>query len=92
LGAVTALLGERTTWVCTMAIESVVNQHLEHQVDFLAGLDPEVLAAVESIRGDERMHEQLASQNGGRASGIYRALDATIRGMTSLAIWLSTKL
>lgn len=91
LGAVTALLGERAIWVCTAAVENIVNRHLEHQVEFLTGRDPEVLAAVESICDDELRHKQQAVRNGGAAGGLYHVLAAAIRGMTSLAIWLSTK-
>jgi len=92
LGTVTALLGERAIWVCTSAIESTVNAHLEHQVAFLAHSDPEALAAVESIRRDEEAHEEHAVSNGGTSGGLYRILHSTVSGVTSFAIWLSTKL
>jgi ubiquinone biosynthesis monooxygenase Coq7 len=92
LGTVTSLLGERAIWVCTAAIESTVNQHLDHQVAVLANSDPEALAAVESIRRDEEQHENYAVENGGEAPGLYRALRWIVKGATSLAIWLSTKL
>jgi 3-demethoxyubiquinol 3-hydroxylase len=92
LGTVTALLGERAIWVCTSAIESTVNEHLEHQVEFLAKADAEALAAVESIRRDEQAHEEHAGDNGGKSGGLYRVLHSTVRGVTSFAIWLSTKL
>jgi len=92
LGTVTSLLGERAIWVCTAAIESTVNQHLDHQVAVLASRDPEALAAVESIRRDEEQHEDYAVEHGGEAPGLYRALRWIVKGATSLAIWLSTKL
>jgi 3-demethoxyubiquinol 3-hydroxylase len=92
LGSVTSLLGERAIWVCTAAIESTVNQHLDHQVAVLAASDREALAAVQSIRRDEEQHEELAVQNGGEGSGLYRVLRWIVKSATSLAIWLSTKL
>ncbi|NKF24322.1 demethoxyubiquinone hydroxylase family protein [Solimonas marina] len=92
LGTITALLGERAIWVCTSAIENTVNEHLEHQVAFLASADPEALAAVESIRFDEQAHEEHAVNNGGASGGLYRILHGIVRGVTSFAIWLSTKL
>src|SRR4051812_41568394 len=45
LGLFTALLGARAIWVCSAAIESTVNAHLEHQLSFVAA-DAEILAAV----------------------------------------------
>lgn len=92
LGTVTALFGERAIWVCTAAIEHTVNEHLEHQVEFLSKSDPEALAAVQSIRRDEEAHEDHALEHGGRSGGLYRVLHFFVRGATSFAIWLSTKL
>ena len=92
IGITTALMGERAVWVCTAAIENTVNEHLEHQVDFLGQADLEVFAAVQSIRRDEEAHENHALEHGGHGGGLYAILRWTIRGATSLAIWLSTKL
>lgn len=91
-GALTALAGQKAIWVCTAAIERTVNEHLDQQVEFLASRDPEALAAVQSIRRDEEAHEEHAVHYGGESSGIYAALRWVIRGATSIAIWLSTKL
>lgn len=92
LGSLTALLGERAIWVCTAAIENTVNDHLEHQVATLSDHDPEALAAVESIRRDEEAHEEHAVSHGGEGPGLYRVLRWFVKGATSFAIWLSTKL
>jgi 3-demethoxyubiquinol 3-hydroxylase len=92
LGTFTALLGERAIWVCTAAIENTVNAHLDHQVAVLSANDSAALAAVESIRRDEAAHEDHAVRHGGESGGLYRALRWIVKGATSLAIWLSTKL
>jgi 3-demethoxyubiquinol 3-hydroxylase len=92
LGSFTAVLGRKAIWVCTAAIENTVNQHLDHQVEVLAKSDLEALAAVESIRRDEEEHEDHAVKNGGESGGLYRVLRWVVKGATSLAIWLSTKL
>ena len=92
LGSLTAVLGEKAIWVCTAAIENTVNQHLDHQVAALSANDPEALLAVQSIRRDEKEHEEHALQHGGYGRGLYRVLRWAVKGATSLAIWLSTKL
>jgi len=92
LGLITALLGPRSIWVCTAAIEKTVNAHLEHQLAFLQQSDPEVLTAVQSIQRDEQSHEAYASAHGGQPSGAYAILWRSIVGATSFAIWLSTRL
>ncbi|MEO8670578.1 MAG: demethoxyubiquinone hydroxylase family protein [Tahibacter sp.] len=92
IGIATALLGTRSIWVCTTAIERTVSAHLAHQVEFLRASDYDVLAAVQTIQLDEESHEQYASRNGGEATGPYVLLSWVIAGATSFAIWLSTKL
>jgi 3-demethoxyubiquinol 3-hydroxylase len=92
LGTATAVLGEKAIWVCTAAIENTVNQHLDHQVEVLAASDQEALAAVQSIRRDEEEHEGHAVENGGEGRGLYQLLRWLVKGATSLAISLSTKL
>jgi ubiquinone biosynthesis monooxygenase Coq7 len=92
LGTITALIGQRAIWVCTSAIENTVNDHLRHQLALLAEIDPEALAAVQSIRRDEEAHEGHAVAQGGRSGGLYRVLHIFVSGTTSFAIWLSTKL
>jgi ubiquinone biosynthesis monooxygenase Coq7 len=92
LGVITALAGQRAIWVCTAAIENTVNQHLAEQVAFIGPRDPEVLAAVQSIRADEEAHEDHALTHGGIGTGLYLVLRSIIVGATSFAIWLSTKL
>jgi ubiquinone biosynthesis monooxygenase Coq7 len=92
LGVLTALCGERAIWVCTAAVESTVNAHLEHQVEFLREVDAEALAAVESIRKDEQAHEAHASGLAGPPRGLHALLWRVVAGSTALAIWLSTRL
>ncbi|QBB71316.1 demethoxyubiquinone hydroxylase family protein [Pseudolysobacter antarcticus] len=92
LGFFTALLGQRAIWVCTAAVESRVNAHLEHQVEFLGERDEQVLFAVQSIRSDEASHEAHARAQGGTPTGLYALLWRGIYGATSFAIWLSTNL
>jgi ubiquinone biosynthesis monooxygenase Coq7 len=92
LGVFTAILGQRAVWICTAAIESTVNAHLAHQVDFLRGSDQQVLAAVQSIQSDEALHEEYARERGGNPAGFYGLLWRSITAATGCAIWLSTRL
>ena len=91
LGMFTALFGARAIWVCTAAIESTVNAHLEHQLAFLKS-DAEVFAAVQSIQADEQAHQNHATQQVGEPSGPYAMLWHLVTGATAFAIWLSTRL
>jgi ubiquinone biosynthesis monooxygenase Coq7 len=91
LGLFTALLGRNAIWVCTDSIESTVLHHLEWQLEFLIKNDPEVYAAVLSIKADEESHREFG-QTHGKNSLVYKPIFYIVRRATEGAIWLSTKL
>lgn len=90
LGALTALGGRNTVWICTEAVESTVHRHLEDQLAFLADRDPQLHALIASIQQEELAHLREA-ENNQRARGLSRAvLLPLVSGLTDLMIWLST--
>ncbi len=91
LGLFTALIGRNAIWVCTNSIESTVLHHLEWQLGFLQEHDSEAHAAVLSIKGDEKSHQEFG-QNNGKNSFAYKPIFYVVRLATEFAIWLSTKL
>ena len=92
LGIVTALLGRRAIMVCTAAVETVVDRHLEEQLSFLGERDAEVFQAIEGIRAEEQAHRDFALRQSGTPSWPMTLLDKAIRGTTEAAIWLSMRL
>ena len=90
LGALTALGGRNTVWICTEAVESAVHRHLEDQLAFLAGRDPQLHALIASIQQQELAHlREAESRQQGR--GLAHALLLPlVNGLTELMIWLST--
>lgn len=92
LGAATALMGRRTIWVCTAAVEETVHRHLDEQMHFLSRRDIDLLDVIASIRDQELAHlthaeEQLAGQSRNLAA---RGLHQAIAVVTESLIWLST--
>src|ERR1700716_1446676 len=90
LGLTTALMGRKTIWICTAAVEAAVHRHLADQLAFLAGRDDELQGIILSIREEELAHlhhaqSQIASL--GRGS---RLLQRLISDVTDALIWLST--
>ncbi len=90
LGALTALGGRNTVWICTEAVESTVHRHLEDQLAFLADRDPQLHALIASIQQQELAHlREAESRQQGR--GLAHALLLPlVSGLTDLMIWLST--
>ncbi|HUH84325.1 MAG TPA: demethoxyubiquinone hydroxylase family protein [Stellaceae bacterium] len=92
LGAATALLGERAAMACTVAVEEVIDEHYGRQSETLGESEPELKAAIDSSRRDEREHRAIALAQGAEAAPAYPALSTAIKAGSRLAIWLSTRI
>jgi ubiquinone biosynthesis monooxygenase Coq7 len=90
LGLLTALAGRQSIWACTAAVEAAVHRHLDDQLHFLSGRDPELHAIILSIREEELSHLRHALDHLDEPGLGQRTLQATISAITDLLIWLST--
>jgi ubiquinone biosynthesis monooxygenase Coq7 len=91
LGAATALLGEKAAMACTVAVESVIDEHYARQEEELGG-DAELKSTVTQFRADEKEHHDMALANGAESSPFYHILTHMVVYQTKLAIWLSTRI
>src|SRR5215831_198277 len=82
LGFVTALMGRKGVWVCTAAVEATVHRHLEEQLNFLRGPDPELHGLISAIREQELMHLAHAEERIGTTSAAFRLLTDVIANVT----------
>jgi len=89
LGAATALLGERAAMACTVAVEEVIDQHYQRQIDALGDDEAALKAALEEFRGDEIEHRDTALASGAAAPPL---MTAAIKAGSRLAIWLSERI
>lgn len=62
LGFLTAIIGPSAIAATTYAVESVVLEHLNHQMKFLQEIDPAAYNAVSAIYRDEKEHHDEAKQ------------------------------
>lgn len=92
MGAATALLGEKAAMACTVAVESVIDEHYAEQEKKLADHDPELKNMITKFRAEEMEHHDTAIEKGAKDAPIYEALTAVIKMQTKLAIWLSTRI
>jgi 3-demethoxyubiquinol 3-hydroxylase len=90
LGLATALFGRKGIWICTAAVEATVHRHLDEQLGFLAGKDPDLHWLISTIREQELQHLRFAEQRMETKSVWGRALGAIIAATTEVLIWLST--
>ncbi len=90
LGFLTALLGRQGIWACTAAVEAVVHRHLDDQLHFLKGRDPDLSDIILSIRDEEIAHLRHAEERLVSRSVAFVALRGIISLATDTLIWLST--
>ncbi|HYD45108.1 MAG TPA: demethoxyubiquinone hydroxylase family protein [Phenylobacterium sp.] len=91
LGAFTGLLGRQAVLICTEAVERTVHQHLDDQLAFLGGRDPELSRTIREIGEQEQGHLTHAVAERRPKQALGRALDAVVSAATEVLIWLSTQ-
>lgn len=91
LGALTALMGEKAAHACTIAVEEVIEEHYQDQLDKLKGTDEPLKEVIERFREDEMAHKEQARQAGGEEAPGYPLLSTVIKSISRTAIWLSTR-
>lgn len=91
LGAATALLGEKAAMACTVAVESVIDEHYAKQEAALGDDEKELQAVIKQFRADEKEHHDIALMHGAESSPLYHILRTAVVYQTKLAIWLSTR-
>lgn len=94
LGAATALLGGKAAMACTVAVESVIDEHYARQEEKLADDDneEELKQMVSDFRAEEQEHHDTALAQGAEESPLYHLLIGAIKLNTRAAIWLSTRI
>ncbi len=92
LGAATAMLGEKAAMACTVAVESVIDEHYAAQEARLGEEERELKATIQKFRADEKEHHDTALNYGAEATPLYHILRNAVVYQTKLAIWLSTRL
>jgi ubiquinone biosynthesis monooxygenase Coq7 len=91
LGFLTALLGRQGIWACTAAVEAAVHRHLDEQLHFLKGHDPDFLSdIILSIRDEGIAHLRHAEERLVSRSVAFSVLRGIISLATDTLIWLST--
>ncbi len=91
MGAASALLGEKAAMACTVAVESVIDEHYAAQERALGEDEAGLKSTISTFRKEEMEHHDMALENGAKSSPFYGILTHVIVYQTKLAIWLSTR-
>lgn len=92
-GAVTSLMGERYVLACTEAVEEVIVEHYEEQIQFLKknGLEKNLMNKIKRFKADEDAHRSYAEDSNLNKKGVKAFKDIT-KSITRLAIKISKKI
>lgn len=91
LGYATGLLGEKAAMACTVAVESVIDEHYAEQEKKLDAIDPEIKAIVSEFRSEEIEHKNIGLAHDAEQAPAYMLLTGVIKSASRLAIWLSKR-
>lgn len=92
LGAGTALLGEKAAMACTAAVEEVIEEHYQDQLDDLSAEEEDLKATITQFRLEEIEHKDTAIDYGAEEAPGYKMLSGAIKAGTRFAIRVSEKI
>lgn len=92
LGAGTALMGEKAAMACTAAVEEVIEDHYEEQLQKLNGSRPEFEKTIRQFQAEEVEHREIALDHGAEETPGYSLLSGLIKTGCKMAIWTAKRL
>ena len=94
LGVVTALLGEKTAHACTIAVETVIDEHYQNQLQELetSSEHNDLKSIIRQCHEEELEHKAFAIDEGGAEAPGFPILNDTIQAISKAAIWLSSRI
>ena len=92
MGVSTALMGPKAAYVCTEAVEEIIEKHYQKQIDQLEGVDEELRKKLVKFRDDEVELKNTAIDEGSREAFGYSVLRKTINETTKAAIFLAERI
>ncbi len=92
LGAATAMLGVSSAMACTVAVESVIDQHYQEQLAVIdKDAEPELYESITRFREEEVEHHDTGLEEGARQSPLYPLLHAGISALTRTAVEIAKR-
>ena len=90
LGAATALIGPKAAMACTVAVESVIAEHYQQQLDVLPE-DSAIAPTIAQFRAEEMEHHDTGLAHDAEDAPMYPLLSAAIKRGCRAAIWMAER-
>lgn len=91
MGVSTALMGSKAAYVCTEAVEEIIEEHYQQQIDQLEGIDEDVRKKIIKFQEDEVNHKNTAIDMGSKDAFGYKILRKVINDTTKAAIFFAER-
>ena len=91
LGASTALLGEKAAMACTVAVEKVIGEHYQEQINLLEDDHKDLKKTISKFRDDELEHHDIGIEHDAESAIGYRVMSRVIEFGCKTAIAISKK-
>lgn len=79
LGAGTALMGEKAAMACTVAVETVIADHYQEQLDSLDASEGELKKTIAKFQADEQEHHDIGIEHHAEETPFYALLSGVIK-------------
>ena len=76
LGAATAFMGQKAAYACTVAVEEVIEEHYQEQLNNLGDEDTGLKTAIEKFKAEETEHKETSLKNEAEQAPGYEVLSA----------------
>ncbi len=95
LGVASALFGKKAMMACTVAVEEVIDEHYQNQLQTLRGVredyEPELQTLIEKCHKDEIAHRNTGIEHQAQEMLGYPIFKAALKAGVRLAITLSKR-
>lgn len=88
LGVVTAKLGAKTAMAATIAVEEVISDHYQKQLNQIGSSNPDLSDSISRFKQEEEEHLHIAEKSDGTKASGYLLLKKFIGGGCKFAIKL----
>ena len=92
LGASTALMGEKAAMACTVAVEKVIGEHYQEQLDLLEDDHKDLKKTISKFRDDELEHHDIGLEHDAENAPGYKIMTKFIELGCKTAIAISKKI
>lgn len=92
LGAGTALLGKKAAMACTEAVEEVIIDHYQEQIDSLPKDEQDLINNIQKFKDEEDEHRQIGVDHDAHQTPAYTLLTNAIKTASKMAIKISKKI